>query len=66
MFLVLEDQLSHIFYLRQKKKKHLKVTDTRMTRFFITLDQVNFVINSLKNMKEKNICSKIPSTKLLI
>ncbi len=50
----------------KKKKKHLKVTDTRMTRFFITLDQgVNFVINSLKNMKGKEIfVPKIPSIKI--
>ena len=37
-----------------------------MTRFFITLDQgVNFVINSLKNMKGKEIfVPKIPSIKI--
>jgi len=39
-------------FLEQKKKGVLTVTDKRMTRFWITLEQgVNFVINCIKNMK---------------
>ncbi len=49
--------------LIKKKSNKLPITDERMTRFWITLDQgVNFVINSLKEMKGGEIfIPKMPS-----
>lgn len=53
-------------FLEQKKKGKLTITDKRMTRFWITLEEgVNFVINSLERMKGGEIfVPKIPSTKI--
>ena len=49
------------------KKKKITLTDPRMTRFWITLKQsVNFVENSLKNMRGGEIfIPKIPSIKIV-
>lgn len=49
--------------LIRKNSKTLPITDERMTRFWITLDQgVNFVINSLREMKGGEIfIPKMPS-----
>ena len=51
--------------LIDKKSKFLPITDKRMTRFWITLDQgVNFVIKSFKRMNGGEIfVPKIPSVK---
>jgi UDP-N-acetylglucosamine 4,6-dehydratase (inverting) len=50
-------------FLQQKKNKSLLITDKRMTRFSITLDQaINFIILSLKASKGGEIfIPKIPS-----
>jgi len=53
-------------FLRQKEDGILTITDERMTRFWITLDQgVNFVINSTEIMNGGEIfVPKIPSMKI--
>ncbi len=50
----------------QNKVKYLPITDTRMTRFWITLEEgVKFVINSFKRMSGGEIfVPKIPSIKI--
>lgn len=54
-------------FLEQSKKGLLTVTDERMTRFWITLEQgVNFVIKSLEAMHGGEIfVPKIPSVKIM-
>lgn len=54
-------------FLEQAKKGLLTVTDERMTRFWITLEQgVNFVIKSLEAMSGGEIfVPKIPSVKIM-
>ncbi len=54
-------------FIDQAKKDTLTVTDERMTRFWITLDQgVNFVIKSLETMRGGEIfIPKIPSVKIM-
>lgn len=49
-----------------KETGHLPITDERMTRFWITLDQgVQFVIDSFNRMKGGEIfIPKIPSMKI--
>ena len=56
-----------IFKKLAKEKKSLPITDVRMTRFFITLDQaVDFVIQSLIKMHGGEIfIPKIPSIKII-
>ena len=56
-----------IFKKLAKEKKSLPITDARMTRFFITLDQaVDFVIQSLVKMHGGEIfIPKIPSIKII-
>jgi len=51
------------FFLHQRKEGVLPITDTRMTRFWITLTQsVDFVLNSLDRMKGAEIfVPKIPT-----
>ena len=58
---------SVIPFFYEKKRKGLPVTDKRMTRFWITLDQgVNFVINCLSKMCGGELfVPKIPSMKIL-
>jgi len=53
-------------FLRQKEQGELTITDFRMTRFWITLDQgVQLVINSLRRMRGGEIfIPKIPSMKV--
>jgi len=53
-------------FLEQKKTGTITVTDEKMTRFWITLDQgVNFVINCIGRMKGGEIfVPKIPSMKI--
>jgi len=53
-------------FLRQKKTGKLTITDERMTRFLITLDQgVRFVLNSFDHMVGGEIfVPKIPSVKI--
>ena len=54
-------------FLEQKKKGVLTITDKRMTRFWITLDQgVNLVIDSIGKMEGGEIyIPKIPSMKII-
>lgn len=54
-----------LFY-SQKEKEHITVTDKRMTRFWITLEQVvQFVLKALFEMKGGEIfIPKIPSIKI--
>ena len=54
-------------FMDQSKKGILSITDIRMTRFNITLDDgVNFVIKSIENMKGGEIfVPKIPSYRIL-
>lgn len=54
-------------FLEQKKTGVLTVTDEKMTRFWITLEQgVAFVINSLSNMLGgETFIPKIPSMKIM-
>jgi UDP-N-acetylglucosamine 4,6-dehydratase/5-epimerase len=54
-------------FLEQKNKGELTVTDERMTRFWITLEQgVNFVIDYIEKMKGGEVfIPKIPSTKII-
>lgn len=53
-------------FQEQKKKGILTITDERMTRFWLTLDQgVNFVLNSIERMQGGEIfVPKIPSMKM--
>ena len=52
---------------RQNKNQRIPITDTNMTRFFISLeDSVKFVLNSLSVMKGGEIfVPKIPSVKII-
>ena len=54
-------------FLEQKKKRVLTITDDKMTRFWITLDQgVKFVIDSVNKMRGgETFVPKIPSMKLI-
>jgi UDP-N-acetylglucosamine 4,6-dehydratase len=54
-------------FMEQRKRGRITITDPRMTRFWITLDQgVRFVIRSLEQMHGGEIfVPKIPSMKLL-
>lgn len=54
-------------FFEQRKTGSITITDTRMTRFWLTLNQgVNFVINSLEKMNGGEIfIPKIPSTKII-
>lgn len=53
-------------FLKQNGNNPFTITDERMTRFWITLDQgVNFVINCIENMKGGEIfIPKLPSIKI--
>ena len=53
-------------FLEQKKRGYVTITDTRMTRFWITLAQgADFVMSSLEHMQGGEIfVPKIPSMKL--
>ncbi len=55
------------FFLEQKKNGIISITDPRMTRFWITLDQgVKFVLNSLQIMSRGEIfVPKLPSMKVI-
>ena len=54
-------------FFEQKKNGEITITDEKMTRFWITLEQgVKFVIQSINNMKGGEIfVPKIPSVKIL-
>ncbi len=54
------------FFLEQRCNGKLPITDTRMTRFWINLDQgVQFVLQSLANMTRGEIfVPKLPSTRV--
>ena len=54
-------------FMEQRKRGRITITDPRMTRFWITLDQgIRFVIRSLEQMHGGEIfVPKIPSMKLL-
>jgi len=54
-------------FLKQRENGSLTITDDRMTRFWITLEQgVNFVIDSLTRMQGGEIfIPKIPSMKIM-
>ena len=54
------------FFIEQRCNGKLPITDPRMTRFWITLEQgVNFVLQSLSNMTRGEIfVPKLPSTKV--
>ncbi|MBU1638836.1 UDP-N-acetylglucosamine 4,6-dehydratase (inverting) [bacterium] len=54
------------FFLKKREEGEVPITDSRMTRFWITLDHgVQFVLDSLKRMKGGEIfVPKIPSMKL--
>jgi UDP-N-acetylglucosamine 4,6-dehydratase (inverting) len=54
-------------FKEQRKKGVLTITDERMTRFWLTLDQgVNFVLNSIEKMKGGEIfIPKIPSMRMV-
>jgi UDP-N-acetylglucosamine 4,6-dehydratase (inverting) len=54
-------------FINQKKAGRMTITDKRMTRFWITLDQaVQFVLNAIKCMQGGEIfLPKIPSMKIL-
>jgi UDP-N-acetylglucosamine 4,6-dehydratase/5-epimerase len=55
------------FFLQMKKKGKLPITDVRMTRFWIKLEQgVQFVLDSLERMRGGEIfVPKIPSMRLV-
>jgi len=55
------------FFLKEKRKGVLPITDDRMTRFWITLDQgVHFVLQSLERMQGGELfVPKIPSMKVV-
>jgi UDP-N-acetylglucosamine 4,6-dehydratase len=54
-------------FLKQKDKDKLTITDKRMTRFWITLDQgINFVIRCIEQMQGGEVfVPKIPSMKVI-
>jgi UDP-N-acetylglucosamine 4,6-dehydratase len=54
-------------FLNQKHKKKLTITDERMTRFWITLDQgVQFVVRCIEQMQGGEVfVPKIPSMKIV-
>jgi UDP-N-acetylglucosamine 4,6-dehydratase/5-epimerase len=54
-------------FLKQKEKGEITITDEKMTRFWITLEEgVNFVINCVGRMKGGEIfVPKIPSMKIM-
>lgn len=54
-------------FLKQKDKDKLTITDRRMTRFWITLDQgINFVIRCIEQMQGGEVfVPKIPSMKVV-
>jgi UDP-N-acetylglucosamine 4,6-dehydratase len=54
-------------FLKQKHKKKLTITDERMTRFWITLDQgARFVIRCIEQMQGGEVfVPKIPSMKII-
>ena len=66
MFLVVEVQLCQ-FFKTKENNKNFTITDKRMTRFNITLNEaVIFVLNSIKRMKGGEIfVPKIPSYRIL-
>ena len=66
MLWVLEVLLSH-FFLSIKDSKKLPITDERMTRFMISIDQcVKFVWQAFEDMKGGEIyVKKIPSMKIV-
>ena len=55
------------FFLKKRSEGVIPITDTRMTRFSITLDEgVNFVIKSLSRMVGGEIfVPKIPSYSIM-
>ena len=55
------------YFLEQRCNGKLPITDLRMTRFWITLEQgVQFVLQSLKNMSRGEIfVPKLPSTRVV-
>ena len=55
------------YFIDQAKKGFITITDRRMTRFNISLDEgVNFVVNCLNNMKGgETYIPKIPSYRIL-
>jgi len=55
------------YFLKQKEKGILPITDSRMTRFWITLEQgVNFVLNCLEQMVGGELfVPKIPSMNIM-
>jgi UDP-N-acetylglucosamine 4,6-dehydratase len=55
------------FFLHQKKSGKLSITDPRMTRFWITLEQgVNFVLNCLESMVGGELfVPKLPSMNIM-
>ncbi len=55
------------YFIDQAKKGFITITDRRMTRFNISLDEgVNFVVNSLNDMKGgETYVPKIPSYRIL-
>ena len=55
------------YFIEQAKKGFITITDRRMTRFNISLDEgVNFVVNSLNDMKGgETYVPKIPSYRIL-
>jgi len=55
------------FFLQQKEKGYLPITDPRMTRFWITLEQgVNFVLECLQKMVGGELfVPKIPSMNIM-
>jgi UDP-N-acetylglucosamine 4,6-dehydratase len=55
------------FFLKQRETRVLPITDTRMTRFWITLEQgVNFVLNCLEQMVGGELfVPKIPSMNIM-
>jgi len=54
------------FFLKQKDSGRVTITDNRMTRFWITLDQgVDFVLSAIKSMQGGEIfVPKLPSMKV--
>jgi UDP-N-acetylglucosamine 4,6-dehydratase len=54
-------------FLKQKESGNITVTDSRMTRFWLTLEQgVKFVIDSIEQMKGGEVfVPKIPSMRIL-
>jgi UDP-N-acetylglucosamine 4,6-dehydratase len=54
-------------FLRQRKEKRLTITDERMTRFLITLEQgVSFVLKSIEGMQGGEIfVPKLPSARVI-